>query len=187
MLRHSIGGQQERIAKAIELYPASTERRKNIRAFVTKCAQDLKFKDPVLDVGAGYRSNEPEICSNQLYEYYMLDIKPDFKPDILCDAEHMKTVPSSSFGCVVCTEVLEHTPNPNLVVEEMYRVLQMNGLLILTVPFWVSIHEKPLQPDYWRFTPRGVRYMLKRFQIEIFETTGNILEPVGIFVAARKL
>src|SRR5215472_4863106 len=36
------------------------------------------------------------------------------------------------FGVVVCTEVLEHCERPWLVVEQMARVLDVDGYLILT-------------------------------------------------------
>ncbi len=38
------------------------------------------------------------------------------------------------FDFVISTEVIEHTPDPKKSVQEMYRVLKKNGVLILTVP-----------------------------------------------------
>ena len=46
--------------------------------------------------------------------------------------------PDNTFDVVVCTEVIEHTPNPRQAVTELCRVLKPGGILILTVPnqFW---------------------------------------------------
>jgi 2-polyprenyl-3-methyl-5-hydroxy-6-metoxy-1,4-benzoquinol methylase len=41
---------------------------------------------------------------------------------------------SNTFDVIVCTEVIEHTPDPQHSVHELLRVLKPNGILILTVP-----------------------------------------------------
>ena len=38
------------------------------------------------------------------------------------------------FNLVFCLEVLEHVKNPGNVIEEIYRVLKKNGVLICTIP-----------------------------------------------------
>jgi len=39
-----------------------------------------------------------------------------------------------SFDCVALGEVIEHVPNPDLLLLELYRVLERGGTLILTTP-----------------------------------------------------
>ncbi|OIP58195.1 MAG: hypothetical protein COX79_04795 [Candidatus Levybacteria bacterium CG_4_10_14_0_2_um_filter_36_16] len=39
-----------------------------------------------------------------------------------------------SFSTIVCTEVIEHQPNPAPTVNELYRVLEKGGVLIGSVP-----------------------------------------------------
>jgi len=41
---------------------------------------------------------------------------------------------SGTFDAVVCTEVIEHTPEPRRAVRELVRVLKPGGVLALTVP-----------------------------------------------------
>ncbi|MCK5818286.1 MAG: methyltransferase domain-containing protein [Psychromonas sp.] len=48
------------------------------------------------------------------------------------------------------TEVLEHTLNPFRAINEIYRILKPNGILIMTTPFNFRIHN-PL-PDCWRIS-----------------------------------
>lgn len=46
--------------------------------------------------------------------------------------------PAESFDIVLCSEVIEHTPDPKAAFRELVRVLRRGGLLVLTVPnrFW---------------------------------------------------
>lgn len=42
--------------------------------------------------------------------------------------------PDGYFDCVICSEVLEHTENPESVLQECRRILKQGGMLSLSVP-----------------------------------------------------
>lgn len=75
---------------------------------------------------------------------------------------------SESFDTVLCTEVIEHIPEPQKIMSEISRVLRKNGVLILTAPFVIGHHQQPY--DYYRFTKYGLSYLSKT----------NGLEPIVI-------
>ena len=52
-------------------------------------------------------------------------------------------VPDASFDVVLCTEVLEHVPEPVRALEEMARVLRPGGRLLITAPLCSGLHELP--------------------------------------------
>ena len=52
-------------------------------------------------------------------------------------------VSDSSFDIVLCTEVLEHVPDPRAAINEMVRVLKPGGKLIVTAPFCSLTHFSP--------------------------------------------
>lgn len=61
-----------------------------------------------------------------------------------------------SFEHILCTEVLEHSLDPQALIDEMLRVLRPGGELVATIPFSARVHHAPY--DFNRFT----RYQLAR-------------------------
>ncbi|MFQ5851581.1 MAG: class I SAM-dependent methyltransferase [Candidatus Binatia bacterium] len=58
-----------------------------------------------------------------------------------------------SFDVVICSEVLEHLPDPELAVDEFDRVLKTGGTLILTVPNWLN---------WFGIARKGAEFILRR-------------------------
>ena len=59
-----------------------------------------------------------------------------------CDIVDMP-VDDASFDAVLCTEVIEHVPDPLAAITEMARVLRPGGTLLLTAPFVSFSHFSP--------------------------------------------
>jgi ubiquinone/menaquinone biosynthesis C-methylase UbiE len=51
--------------------------------------------------------------------------------------------PAESFDAIMCTEVLEHVPDPLKALDEFARLLRPGGQLILTAPFASLVHFAP--------------------------------------------
>ncbi|MHC1716410.1 MAG: class I SAM-dependent methyltransferase [Candidatus Dojkabacteria bacterium] len=64
------------------------------------------------------------------------------KLDIVSDIIEIP-VKKNSFDAVMCIEVLEHLPYPNLAIKEFQRILKKGGKLILTAPFCSLTHFAP--------------------------------------------
>ena len=114
----------------------------------------------LLDVGCGQSPYKPLLMSppGKVSRYIGLDIENNpihvNQPDITW---HEGKIPldDNSVDCAICTEVLEHCPDPEAVLKEICRVLKPNGLLFLTVPFLWPLHEVPY--DEYRYTPFSLR------------------------------
>jgi SAM-dependent methyltransferase len=62
--------------------------------------------------------------------------------DYVCDIVDIPA-PNDSFDVVLCTEVLEHLPDPVAAITELARLLRPGGLLLLTAPFCSFTHFSP--------------------------------------------
>ena len=101
-----------------------------------------------------------------------LDIHRGAGVSIVGDAQALG-IGVATFETVLCTEVLEHLPEPQKAIDEMYRVLRPGGELLLTTRFLFPIHDAP--HDYFRYTKYGLRHLLRGFEIlELHEETTAI-------------
>jgi SAM-dependent methyltransferase len=88
--------------------------------------------------------------------------------------------PDASFDAVLCTEVLEHLPDPVRALDEMARLLRPGGMFVITAPFWSLTHFAP-----YHYATGFNRYFyeshLERLGFDIVEMTpnGNFFECVG--------
>ena len=67
--------------------------------------------------------------------------------------------------------MIEHVVDPFLAAENLRGLCAPGGHVIVSTPFLIKVHELPLygMPDYWRFTPRGLRTLLERAGLEVDE------------------
>ena len=95
-------------------------------------------------------------------------------------------VPDESVDGIICHQVLEHVTDPARVVGELYRVLRPGGRLLLSTPFLHPIHEDGPVKDYFRYTERGLRELLKDFREVDIESAGPPDFPFVYCALCRK-
>ncbi len=61
-------------------------------------------------------------------------------------------VENNSFDAVICTEVLEHIPRPDMAIKEFSRILKSGGALYITTPLGSGVHQAPYH-FYGGFSP----------------------------------
>ena len=131
------------------------------------------FQGKMIDIGCGKMPYKKYILENsQLKHYDGLDIASAIVYDIQVRPDYEWDGVTMPFGnelydCAVATEVLEHCPDPEIILKETYRILKPGGKMFFTVPFLWNLHETP--QDQYRYTP----FSLKRH----FENSGfHVLE-----------
>lgn len=79
--------------------------------------------------------------------------------DVVADAACMP-FPDGAFDAVICSELLEHVPDPAAVIREATRVLRSGGIFLACSPFLYHIHGDPY--DFGRYTHQFWREQLVR-------------------------
>jgi len=155
------------------------------------------FHGMLLDVGCGAMPYKKYILQHsQVSEYHGIDLytaleyAKEVKPDYYWDG---KVLPfgDNSFDVVMMTEVLEHVPDPEAVLNEVFRVLRKGGIIFLTIPFLWPLHEVP--HDEYRFTPFAINRILDISgfsEIHIHATGGwnaSLAQMLGLWVRRSAL
>jgi SAM-dependent methyltransferase len=125
------------------------------------------FHGTVLDIGCGHMPYKPLLLAPPARgeKYIGMDLGLDLfaKPDLLWDGRHIP-LEDNSVDSALATEVLEHCPEPEVVLKEAWRVLRPGGALFLTVPFLWPLHGVPY--DEYRYTPFALRRHLENAGFE---------------------
>ncbi len=135
-------------------------------SWLQKTLANISPGKKILDAGAGELRNK-QFCSHLDY------VSQDFcqyegtgdgvalqtgawdtsRIDIVSDISEIPA-PDNSFDIVLCTEVLEHTPDPLATLKELARLTKPQGKMILTAPFCSLTHFAPYHystgfSSYW--------------------------------------
>jgi SAM-dependent methyltransferase len=133
----------------------------------------------VADVGCGEQPWRPLVEALGA-RYLGADVQQNTAGSVAfrCVADALPLGPGTA-DVVMCTEVLEHVPDPEGALGELRRILKPGGLAVVTTPFLYPLHEEPW--DFQRLT----RYQIQRaarhagFAVERLEVGGNEIEVLA--------
>ena len=132
----------------------------------------------VLDVGV-------EIRRDWIGADYHTFNEPGRDGDLCGDLQAL-LVPSDYLDAIICTEVLEHVPDPAQAVREIHRVLAPGGIMLASSPFLWPDHRCDGYPDYWRFTQQGWARLCTPFAEVSIQGTQWTDEATGALDLARR-
>ena len=163
--------------------------RDNVTTFIKRQANIFDSESTILlDIAPQIHEGAKQFFN----ESYILtaDIDKNSNADYIIDIceNNEEKVPTETFNVIVCTEVLEHTLNPFSAINEIYRLLKWDGVLLMSTPFDFRIHG-PL-PDCWRFTEHGLKVLLRDFEImeiNALENADRFLMPLHYTIVAKKM
>jgi|GEM_PF-1110800 len=147
--------------------------------WVARLATSVPPGARVLDIGAGtcpYRERFSH-CQYQTHDFKRYEGEKlggttaygriDFVSDIAAIP-----APDSSFDVILCTEVLEHVPQPFEAVREMARLLKPGGRLLLSAPLGSGRHQMPYH-FYGGFTPEWYQHTARLLDLQVVSITPN--------------
>lgn len=160
----------------------------NRQSWLKQVLENLDSGLKILDAGAGELQNR-KYCNHLNYvsqDFCQYNDKSRYqndglqskswdtsKIDIISDITSIP-LEDSCFDVILCSEVLEHIPDPTLALDEFTRLLKPNGMLILTAPFSSNVHMAPYFfctgfSRYWY-----EHHLIKRnFYIEYLQPNGD--------------
>ncbi len=152
--------------------------------WLTEQAKKVLQGSNVLDVGAGTGLYSPlfDHCEYKSHDFAEEPstigryTKLDYVSDILSIP-----VEDNSFDVILCTEVLEHVPEPILALKEMIRILRPEGILLLSAPLGSFLHQEPYH-FYGGFTP----YWYRKFSLEMNMEVISLEKNGGFFIGLHK-
>ncbi|GAA3798865.1 hypothetical protein GCM10022226_17830 [Sphaerisporangium flaviroseum] len=125
--------------------------RRFVRPFLASFDLD---REVVADLGSGTNRYDPRLLCVDGGTYPNVDLVTDLRRMPIRDG---------SLDGVISVAVLEHVPDPQAHVGEMWRVLKPGGRVLCFVPFMQPFHASPY--DYQRFTHAGMTTLFHRFEV----------------------
>ncbi len=143
--------------------------------FMEQVGKSLPSTAWVLDAGAGEGKYKEEFEHTHYIgvDLAIGDVQWNYHGlDAICNLTNLP-FKNDHFDAVVCTQVLEHVPEPSKVLDELHRVLRSGGKLYLSAPQSWHQHQKP--HDYYRYTSFGLRHLLEKtgFKTELIQNMGG--------------
>jgi SAM-dependent methyltransferase len=106
---------------------------------------------------------------------------------IIADLSNCDEIPSDTFDCIVCTQVLLLVFDLRNAIRALYRILKPGGVLLLTAPGIQKISRGDMEAsgEYWRFTTLSMKRlfeeMFPRHGIEV-TASGNVLAATAFLL-----
>ena len=145
-----------------------------VRDRITDFLRPYRTEARVLDLGCGNSPYAP-LFPNRM----CLDLRRKPGAAVVGDAHNLPFAPGS-FDLILSTEMLEHTLEPQRIVDEIRRVLRPGGRLLLTTRFVFPLHDVP--GDYFRFTTYGLTHLFRDWSAATVEAEATTLETMAVLL-----
>ncbi len=101
---------------------------------------------------------------------------------IVADLARGEAIPSDTFDCILCTQVLQYVYDLDAAVRTLHRILKPGGVVLVTAPGIQKIDRAATEADCWRFTSPGLRRLFEEFfpkdHLDV-QAYGNVLAAVA--------
>ena len=146
--------------------------------WIASIAKNIPKNSTIIDISAGnrpykhlfqhciYKSHEFD-GNNDIIDSFRGELSKNNDHDFYGDINSLP-IPDESFDFVLCTEVLEHVPEPIQAIKELVRICKKGGNIIITTPFTSGKHQEPYH-FYSGFSPYFYEYVAKLYNLHIID------------------
>lgn len=156
--------------------------KESVRQFVEMVSKEINVDEPIVEIGSFRVPGQEQLANMRTIftgkQFIGCDMRPGLGVDKIENGECLSFT-DSSIGTVLILETLEHVQNFFKVLDETYRILKIDGIVIMSSVMNSNIHDYP--SDYWRFTPAAFQLLLDKFSIKIVGYHGSSDFPHSIF------
>jgi len=156
--------------------------RESIKEFVEICDNCLQISEPIYEFGSLQVPGQEEFADLRYIfpnkRYIGADMRKGPGVDVILDL-HKIDLNSGSVGAVLLLDTIEHVEYPRKALSEIHRILNKEGILIMSSVMNFPIHDYPY--DYWRFTPQAFKSLLTEFRASYVGSCGDPLFPHTVF------
>jgi SAM-dependent methyltransferase len=161
--------------------------RKLIREYLELVVGCFPLKDPIYEFGSYQVPGQEDIADLRPlfpgFKYVGTDMREGTGVDEIQNL-HNLTIPDGTAATALALDTLEHVEYCRKAMAELYRVLEPDGLLVISSHMNYPIHAEP--DDYWRFTPEAFRSLLKDFNVSLVHSAGKKKFPHTVVATASK-
>jgi len=159
-----------------------------IAGVVRAAIETFTFPEPILELGSYLVEGQEHLADLRRYfpekQFTGVDRRAGPGVDALEDVENLSWGDATA-GTVIALNLFEHVEHFWRGFDEMQRILRADGLLFISCPFDLHIHDYP--KDYWRFTPEAFRSLLTRVPARILGYHGPRNRPLNVWAIATGL
>jgi len=154
-------------------------------------SQILKYKPKIrnfLDIGcgSGFFMSKMKDSANKTYGVEPFEYKNIKSQNILTGKAENLPYADNFFDVVTILDVIEHLKEPNVAINEMYRVLKSDGICLITVPAlnWIYSKHDEENGHFKRYNIKDLKSLVDndKFEILNYSYFNTILFPIEAII-----
>jgi SAM-dependent methyltransferase len=104
---------------------------------------------------------------------------------IVADLARGDDIPSDTFDCIICTQVLQYVYDLHAGIRTLYRILKPGGVVLVTAPGIQQLDRPGMEAwgEFWRFTSLSLRRLFEeafpKDHVDI-KSYGNVLVATAL-------
>jgi 2-polyprenyl-3-methyl-5-hydroxy-6-metoxy-1,4-benzoquinol methylase len=163
-----------------------------------KWINEISEEGELLDIGAG-TGDFLQAAKTQNWEVYGIEPNTQARKLALEKGielqQELSYFKDNSFEMISMWHVLEHVPDLDVQLKELYRLLKPNGVAVIAVPNFKSFDAKYYKEFWaaydvprhlWHFTQEGITELFERYNFKKIQTKALVFDSFYVSLLSEK-